>query len=179
LISIPVSMFYRTSSAPFCNKVVKKLHGSRKNTYNKQASWFIFPYGAKLFLCGKLTNFMKRKKTLLIVEDSMIVVDRLIPMLESLENIAFVIHAGSYEEAIEMLAAIRPDFILLDIQLPDKSGIELLKEIREKDQEMIVIMISNHATPEYGNLCKRLGAQHFFDKSKDFELISDVIEEVY
>jgi DNA-binding NarL/FixJ family response regulator len=122
---------------------------------------------------------MKRNKTLLIVDDSIVVVDRLIPMLEDLENIACVIHAGSYEEAIEMLEQIRPDFILLDIQLPDKSGIELLREIREKDQEMVVIMITNHATPEYGKVCKGLGAQHFFDKSKDFELISDVIEEVY
>jgi len=122
---------------------------------------------------------MIRKKTLLIVDDSIVVVDRLIPMLENLENIALVIHAGSYEEAIEMLAAITPDFILLDIQLPDKSGIELLREIREKDQEIVVIMISNHATPEYGKVCKSLGAQHFFDKSKDFELISNVIEEVY
>ena len=122
---------------------------------------------------------MSRKKTLLIVDDSIVVVDRLIPMLESLENIALVIHAGSYEEAIEMLAAVKPDFILLDIQLPDKSGIALLKEIREKDADMIVIMISNQATPEYGNLCKRLGAQYFFDKSRDFELIPGVIEEAY
>ncbi|HLY70958.1 MAG TPA: response regulator [Puia sp.] len=122
---------------------------------------------------------MNRKKTLLIVDDSIVVVDRLIPMLESLDNVAFVIHAGSYVEAIEMLAEIRPDFILLDIQLPDKSGIELLREIREKDQEVLVIMISNHATPEYGKICKKLGAQHFFDKSKDFESISEVIEEAY
>lgn len=178
MISLLVSILYQTSSAPFCNKVVKSLHRFCKITYNKQASWFIFLSEAKFFLCGK-SRIHEEKKTLLIVDDSIIVVDRLIPMLESLENIAFVIHAGSYEEAIEMLAAIKPDFILLDIQLPDKSGIELLREIRGKDQEMIVIMITNHATPEYGNLCKKLGAQHFFDKSKDFELISDVIEEVY
>ncbi|HSZ86145.1 MAG TPA: response regulator [Puia sp.] len=122
---------------------------------------------------------MSIKKTLLVVDDSMVVVDRLIPMLESLENIAIVIHAGSYQEAIEMITEMKPDLILLDINLPDKSGIELLRKIREKNQEIVVIMITNHATPEYSKLCKRLGAQYFFDKSKDFELIPEVIEEEY
>jgi DNA-binding NarL/FixJ family response regulator len=122
---------------------------------------------------------MNTKKTLLIVDDSIVVVDRLIPILENLENISFVIHAASYEEAMEMLGEIRPDLVLLDIQLPDRSGIELLRKIREKDQEMIVIMISNHATPEYGKLCKKLGAQHLFDKSSDFELIPEAIEDAF
>lgn len=121
---------------------------------------------------------MNTKKTLLLVDDSLVVVDRLVPMLESLENVAFVIHAGSYEAAIEMLAGIRPDLVLLDIQLPDKSGIELLKKIRETDKEMVVIMISNHASPEYGRLCKKLGANHLFDKSSDFELIPDAVQSV-
>lgn len=119
---------------------------------------------------------MSIKKTLLVVDDSIIVVDRLVPMLECIENIAFVIHAGTYQEAIEMLAEFKPNIILLDINLPDKSGIELLKKIREKDQEIVVIMITNHATPEYEKLCKKLGAQYFFDKSKDFQLIPEVIE---
>jgi DNA-binding NarL/FixJ family response regulator len=122
---------------------------------------------------------MSLKKTLLVVDDSIVVVDRLIPLLESIENIAIVIHAGTYQEAIEMLSQIKPDMILLDINLPDKSGIELLKKIREKDREIVVIMITNHATPEYSKLCKRLGANYFFDKSKDFEMIPEVIQEEY
>jgi DNA-binding NarL/FixJ family response regulator len=131
------------------------------------------------FLCPKIEMIMKKKKTLLIVDDSILVVERLIPLLEDNENIALVIHAGTYQEAIETLAEIKPDLILLDIQLPDKSGIELLKKIREKDQEIVVVMISNQATPEYVNLCKKMGAQYFFDKSRDFEMIPEILEAEY
>jgi DNA-binding NarL/FixJ family response regulator len=139
----------------------------------------IFSRQTIFVLCVTEKIFMSIKKTVLVVDNSIVIVDRLIPMLENMENIGIVIHAGTYQEAIEMLVEIRPDMILLDINLPDKNGIELLKKIREKDQEVIVIMITNYATPQYSRLCKKLGAQYFFDKSKDFELIADVIEEVY
>jgi DNA-binding NarL/FixJ family response regulator len=64
---------------------------------------------------------------------------------------------------------------LLDINLPDKSGIELLRKIKEDYKKTKVFMITNQANDYYKDMCKKLGADNFFDKSIDFNLIPDLI----
>ena len=113
-------------------------------------------------------------KLILIVDDSVVILDRLIRMLEESKNIQFV-HAGNYHDAIQLLNGITPDLVLLDIHLPDKSGIELLRTIKEKYQHIIVVMITNNVNDYYRKHCRTLGAEYFVDKSKDFNLIPEII----
>jgi DNA-binding NarL/FixJ family response regulator len=115
------------------------------------------------------------KKIVLIVDDSVLILERMIPMLEEIAAVQFVMHAASYKEAVELLKEVIPDVALLDIQLPDKSGIELLRSIKTNHQEVTVFMVSNQANEYYRDLCKKLGADHFFDKSKEFHLIPEAI----
>ena len=68
------------------------------------------------------------KKTVLIVDDSILVMERMIPVMEEIDNISFVVHAATYQEGLEVLSRLTPDVVLLDINLPDKSGIELLRD---------------------------------------------------
>lgn len=113
----------------------------------------------------------KEKRTVLIVDDSILILERMIPMIAEIENIALVIHAASYKEGFEVLSRVTPDMVLLDINLPDKSGIELLRVIKERQLEIAVLMISNNAGSYYRDLCKKLGAKYFLDKSTDIDLI--------
>lgn len=115
------------------------------------------------------------KRTVLIVDDSILIVERMIPLLEEIENISFVIHAASYKEGLDVLSRLTPDMILLDINLPDKSGIELLRLIQERHLEIAVLMMSNNAGPYYRNICKKLGARYFLDKSADIDLIPSML----
>jgi DNA-binding NarL/FixJ family response regulator len=117
----------------------------------------------------------KEKKIVLVVDDSILILERMIPMLEELSDIQFVVHAANYNEAIELLERLTPDMVLLDINLPDKSGIELLRKIKKEYKKMKVFMITNQANDYYKEICKKLGADHFFDKSKDFNLIPELI----
>jgi len=117
----------------------------------------------------------KEKKIVLVVDDSALIRKRIIPMLEEIHNVQFVTFAGTYEEAIDSIRNTIPDMILLDIQLPDRSGIELLRTIKEKYKDVVVYMITNHANDFYRETCIRLKADYFFDKSKDFDLIPKVI----
>ena len=117
----------------------------------------------------------KDKRTVLIVDDSILIMERMIPIMEEIDNISFVVHAGSYKEGLEVLSRLTPDMVLLDINLPDKSGIELLRLIRERHPKIAVLMISNNADPYYRNICKKLGAQHFLDKSTDIDRIPSVL----
>ncbi len=117
----------------------------------------------------------KEKRTVLIVDDSILILERMIPLMEEIENISFVIHAATYKEGLEVLSRLTPDMILLDINLPDKSGIELLRFIQEQHMEVAVLMISNNAGPYYRDICKKLGARYFLDKSTDIDLIPSVL----
>lgn len=69
-----------------------------------------------------------------------------------------------------------PDMILLDIHLPDRSGIEFLEQILNTHPQIKVIMVTNKASQYYRELCLGLGAHHFIDKSKEFEMIPSIIE---
>ena len=115
------------------------------------------------------------KKTVLIVDDSILIMERMIPIMEEIENISFVVHAATYQEGLEVLSRLTPDVVLLDINLPDKSGIELLRLIRERHLEIAVLMISNNADIYYRSICKKLGATHFLDKSTDIDLLPAVL----
>lgn len=118
---------------------------------------------------------MTPKKNILIVDDSPIVIERLKEMLMSVKDIEPLIFCGSYNAAVDILSKKKPNIIILDINLPDKNGIELLRHIRDKHKGIIVIMLSNQAGEYYRNLCKLLGADYFIDKSNEFELVPGLI----
>lgn len=119
---------------------------------------------------------MKNKEmVVLVVEDSLMIIKRILGLLEEVENIKLVVHAANYYESIKMINEIDADIVLLDINLPDKSGIELLKEIKLIRPQIKVIMLTNHASENYRDLCTYMGADFFLDKSCDFDKIPATI----
>jgi len=116
-----------------------------------------------------------RKLVVLIVEDSLLIISRILDMLEEAENVKLVIHASNFSESMKMINEINADVVLLDINLPDKSGIELLQVIKTSHPQTKVIILTNHACEDYRQLCNHMGADFFFDKSNDFEKIPEAI----
>jgi DNA-binding NarL/FixJ family response regulator len=145
------------------------------STPNSDTALFLSHSLCSFFALMNINKLKKEKKIVLIVDDSILILERMIPMLEEVNNIQFVVHAANYSEAVELLKKLSPDMVLLDINLPDKSGIELLRTIKEQYQEIKVFMITNQANDYYRDICKKLGADHFFDKSKDFNLIPELL----
>lgn len=110
------------------------------------------------------------KFTVLVVDDSVIFRQRVICLLNE-RNLNPVLQACNYEEAVNWLLKTKVHLALLDISMPGKNGIELLKLIRSRYPDTKVWMISNHADEHYKQLCLSTGADYFFDKSLDFEEI--------
>src|SRR5687768_16076073 len=96
-------------------------------------------------------------------------------LLHEFSIIAGIKVASSYEEAVKILDKEMPDVALLDINLPGKSGIEVLKRIRSVNTTCSVIMVTNQVYDYYRSLCQKLGANYFFDKTNDFGLIPEAI----
>ncbi|MFM6924261.1 MAG: response regulator transcription factor [Ferruginibacter sp.] len=117
-------------------------------------------------------------KALLIVDSSVFIIERLVNMLEEVKNIKKVFTATDYDTALEILYKERADIVLLDIQMREKNGIDLLKHIIYHFPETKVIVLSNLASDFYQKLCMAEGALHFVDKTKDFDKIPELISAV-
>lgn len=117
----------------------------------------------------------ERKLTLLIVDDNVSFIGRVISLLEETCELEKIGAAHNYNEAITYLENENPEIILLDINLPGKSGIEILREIRKRGKRYSIIMISNHDNEYYREQCRKLGADHFLDKSGDFGMLPSII----
>ncbi len=110
-------------------------------------------------------------KSLLIVDDSPIIIERVIESLKDHEVVKKILTASDYDSAIESLNNHVPGYVLLDIQLPGLSGIELLRFIVKEYPHVKVIMFSNLMDDNYIKVCRKIGAKYFIDKSRDFDLI--------
>jgi two-component system chemotaxis response regulator CheY len=115
---------------------------------------------------------------ILIVEDSALILERMNSILRELDCISEIVDSGNGNDAISVMNATNPDVVLLDINLPGKSGISILKEIKSQSTAKVV-MLTNYSDQFYRNLCSELGADHFLDKSTEFEKIPSLLNEIY
>ena len=123
----------------------------------------------------KSVYYTMQQKTILIVDDSILIIERVTEILKDLETVSSVSQVHSYPEAMAALGQSRPDIVLLDINLPGTNGIELLRHLKKNDPSIIVIMFSNRGNTYYKELCESLGADFFVDKSKGFEQLPVII----
>ena len=100
----------------------------------------------------------------------------MIALLSEVDDISTIHTAHNYDEAFALLDK-KPDLTFLDIQLPGKNGMDILKRLKNSAQACEVIMLTNHTDEFYREKCKKLGASFFFDKTNDFELVPTTIKE--
>ena len=109
-----------------------------------------------------------------IVEDSAPVRERLEAMV-TLAGAVVAGHASTVNAAIRAILLERPALVILDMQLADGTGFDVLRAIRKQAPEIDVYLVSNFAAYPYRDLAERLGAKGFFDKSSEFERMRDVV----
>ncbi|MFI5339825.1 MAG: response regulator [Candidatus Methylomirabilales bacterium] len=86
-----------------------------------------------------------------------------------------VLTASDGEEALHKLKEERPHLILLDVRMPKMSGLEVLKQIREIDHEVGVIMVTAVHEEETGRQALRMGAVDYITKPLDLKYLERVI----
>src|SRR6516164_1097008 len=111
--------------------------------------------------------------SVLIVDDESAIRESLQTLLE-LEGYE-VDTASDGEEGLAKLADRPYDLVLLDFAMPDRNGIDILREIRERDSDLAVIMITAYGTVENAVNAMQGGATNFIQKPWDNEkLLADV-----
>lgn len=109
-----------------------------------------------------------------IVDDSKALRVRLVELLSGIEGVSIVGQARTAVEAIEGIRRLRPRVVILDIQMPGGSGLEVLKAVKEAPDAPIVLMLTNHPYQQYRERCFALGADYFLDKTRDFDKLTDI-----
>jgi DNA-binding NtrC family response regulator len=115
---------------------------------------------------------MLDKKSLIVDDQSMIRLS--LKKLFEKEGFA-VLTANSGAAALKILETETPDIVVLDVRLPDASGIDLLRTIKEVNPETVVIMITGHADIKSSVEAMKMGAHDFLEKPLDFGNISTIL----
>ena len=119
-----------------------------------------------------MTILMNR---VLIVDDDPQIVAGLAALLEDEWNVQT---ASTGREALAGFAEFSPDVVLLDVNLPDASGVELLHQLKMYSETTPVIMMSGAGTYDAVIESMRLGAETFLQKPFDFGTLSATLEQV-
>ena len=95
---------------------------------------------------------------LLIVDDHAVVRLGLRTLLESEPDLRVVAEAGTAEEALVQVENHRPDVVILDIQLPGRSGLDACRDIRQKFPQTQVVMLTSSVNENFAVEALRAGA---------------------
>ena len=121
---------------------------------------------------------MGQKKGILIVDDHPLFRKGLKAVLESNNQFEVVGEAQNGAEALEMVRKLDPDLVVVDISLPDQSGIELTREIRNLLPEMHIMIVSMHSKIDYVAEAFQAGATGYVVKESASESLLQGLEQV-
>ena len=116
-----------------------------------------------------------------IVEDSPIIRERLTESLTAPGRIEVIGYADSEALAVSALRDAQWDAVILDLQLKQGNGLGVLRALRGQkggDGRRKVIVLTNYAFPQYRSKSEQLGADYFFDKSREYHRVREVLEEL-
>lgn len=111
-----------------------------------------------------------------LVEDSPLIRERLTAMLQEVDGVEVVGEAEGPAAALMGIEASHPDVVILDLQLSGGSGLFVLRQLKDFAADIVPIVLTNYALPQFRKECLAAGARYFFDKTAEFGQVREAIE---
>lgn len=111
----------------------------------------------------------------MLVDDHAMIREGIKQLLELDGNITVIAEANDGLECLAVLKSVQPDVILLDINMPKKNGIEVLQEIRNKKNNIKVLMLTVHNEVEYLIKAVDIGVDGYILKDAGFEELKKAV----
>jgi len=116
---------------------------------------------------------MKQKPIILVIDNDE----------ESLELFCRILKKGDYtvlttdngKGALGLVQRERPNLVILDLRMPDMSGIEILRRIKRIDENIEVIVVTGYGTMKTTRIVMRLGAYDYVTKPLDINYVKDIV----
>lgn len=119
------------------------------------------------------------KITILIADDHTLVRETWSFILNTVDHFTVVAECGSGEEAVEKAKQLRPDIVIMDINLPGMNGIEATQLIRKFSPASKILGVSLHTQPTYARKMIQKGASGYVTKNSSREEMFKAIVEVH
>jgi|SRR5580658_6344701 two-component system OmpR family response regulator len=113
-----------------------------------------------------------------LIEDSAMLRERVIERIAENAANEIVGCAETEDEALNGIRELQPDAIVLDIQLRQGNGFNVLRRLRQMPLERrpVVIVFSNHAEPDFRRRAAADGARYFLDKASEFDHLTELLQ---
>ena len=121
---------------------------------------------------------MVKKKSVLVVDDHPLIREGLKVIIGRNSKFEVVGEAGSAAEGFRMAEQLKPDLVLLDISLPDASGIELTRRIKSALPKALILIVSMHTKINYITEAFKAGASGYMVKESASERLLTALESV-
>jgi DNA-binding NarL/FixJ family response regulator len=113
--------------------------------------------------------------TVFIVDDHYMVIEGIRSLLQNEKNIEWAGHAMNADSCLAFLQQQQPDVILMDINLPDKSGIDLCKEVKQKYPSVFIIGLSTFNQQSFIQKMMANGASGYVLKNASQKELTDAV----
>ena len=120
----------------------------------------------------------QQKMRVFIADDSFIVVERLVDILRQIRGIEVIGCASDGPRAAQSIERLDPDAVILDLQMREGSGLDVLRAVKKNSPTTTVIVLTNFTYPQYRKRCLDAGADLFLDKSTDFQKLPQILGEL-
>lgn len=114
----------------------------------------------------------------MLVDDHVLIREGIRNLLEFDGNIEVIEQAGDGFECLEKLQYVYPDIILLDINMPKMNGIEVLEELKAKENPVKVIILTVHSEVEYLVKAIDIGANGYILKDSESSELKQAINDI-
>ena len=124
------------------------------------------------------TAFPTRKARLFIVDDHPVMRRGLVEVISEMSTMEVCGEAASKDEALQAVARLQPDLVLVDISLGDDNGIDLIKEIKNQGSHVKMLVLSMHDEMLFAARALRAGAMGYVDKNEPTSYLMEAISQV-
>ena len=115
------------------------------------------------------------KRRVFVVEDHPIISEGLQILIGREDDLEICGEAGEAEKAMQAIALAKPDVVMVDITLPGRSGLDLIKDIKTRQPELPVVVLSMHDERVYAERALRAGALGYVMKSEPADNVMTAI----
>jgi DNA-binding NarL/FixJ family response regulator len=117
-------------------------------------------------------------RTILVVDDHRAFADMLSAALNTVDGLTCVGTAATAADGIELAARLRPNIVIMDIQMPGQDGLVATRRIREVSPDTLIAVITAHRDQQWISRAVRAGASAFIPKNGSLDEMLDVLRRV-
>ena len=121
---------------------------------------------------------MKSKKKIIIADDHTIIREAIKLVFHTVPHLRVVADTGDGSQVVKLCREYQPDLLLLDISLPNRDGLDILKQLKDEFESLRVLIFSVHDESKYAVRALKAGAYGYLNKKSASDVLLKAVESI-